>query len=262
MFAAVAAMTVLADEKIKVSNKTLNLEPYSWSYKSEEFNNCESGGFVSWDVTTRTLTLTNFNIDRDNDLSSGSFLTCIEVKSTKSITIEVKGNCNLGVGRGQTLVLHGDATFKGNGKLTIWNRDTQKPAIELAEENITVTADGPSIKLCARGIRGKNNTGIFHMKSGELESASKALIGMGGFIHSYGMGVQTPKGVYFSNTKHTLVFYENDEPVGNNKVVFGAIKYYGFSVCATRLPRTTAAPSARCRASREALLNMIHARTY
>lgn len=235
MFTAVAAMTALADETIKVSNRTLNLEPYSWSYKSSEFNNCESGGFVSWDVTTRTLTLTDFRCDRENDLSAGSFLTCIEVNTTNAINIELKGSSSLGVGKGQTLVLHGNTTFKGDGYLYIYNRDTQKPAIELDENNITLTIDGPRLNLGGRGIRGNNNTGTLYMKSGTLTSASKALIDMGSFIYSYGMGVQTPKGVYFSNTKHTLVFYENDEPVGNNKVVFGAIKYYGFSVCGNEI---------------------------
>ena len=221
-------MSAFADEKIKVSNHNMSFTE-SWNKSSSWFNN-GNGGSISWNASTRTLTLDNFDLDRQNDLAAGSFLTCIEVNSTKSITIVLKGNSYLGVGRGQTLVLHGNTTFKGDGYLGFWNRDTQKPCIEMAEENLTLTIDGPTLSMQSRGIRRKNNTGTFYMKSGTLKgpSGAKVLIDMGYVQYAYGMGVQQPHGFAFSSAKHCMV--DADGNPTNKRIIFGSIKYYGFRI--------------------------------
>ena len=230
MFAAVAALTAWADEYIKVSNRDLPFDE-SWSYPSSHFNDTYRGT-VSWDASTRTLTLNDFGLDRWN-YGSTSLLTCLEINSKKDVNIKLEKGSYLRVWKGQTLVLHGNTTFIGDGDITIVNKDSQKPGIEMAEDNLTVTIDGPDIKfLGGRGIRGRDNTGTLYMQGGTLEGEDgyKAVIDMARVQFDYGMGVQQPHGVAFDFNKHTFVYYENDKDVATDKLVLGFVRYYGFRI--------------------------------
>jgi len=64
LFAAIAGtLTALSDDYIKVSNRDMPFNE-SWSKKCSYFNDSESDGTISWDASTRTLTMHNFEIDR------------------------------------------------------------------------------------------------------------------------------------------------------------------------------------------------------
>ena len=239
VFAALTAtLSALADETIQLSNRKLSLTE-SWSHPSSHFNNTSGNGSVSWDATTRTLTLNNFSLDRTYYASatnvSGTGHNCIIINSTKRITIEVKGRNYLKTNDfKQTLELHGNTTFTGDGYLHIYNIQGdgwEKPDIDLLEENLTVTVDGPELYLDSdNGIRGKNNTGTLYLKSGIINQPfySKQLLkNMGGVIFDYGMGVQKPHGAYFSPQKHTFVDKDGNEARG---LLLGPIEYYGFRI--------------------------------
>ena len=226
-----AALTAFADETMQLSNKKLSLTE-SWSYPSSHFNDTYQGT-VSWNASTRTLTLDGFGLDRFN-YGSTSLLTCLEINSKKDVTINLKNRSWFRVWRGQTFILHGNTTFTGDGRITLVNKDPQKPGIELAEENLTVTIDGPTVWFNGgRGIRGKNNTGTLVLKGGSLEGSDgyKALIGMGNLKFGYGKGVKNSRYVSFSPQKHCMVDKDGNEYKG--ELVLGSIRYYGFAINGT-----------------------------
>ena len=238
VFAAIAGtLTALADDYIKVSNRDMPFNE-SWSKKCSYFNDSESDGTISWDASTRTLTMHNFEIDRFNDLSWGnSQLTCLEINSRQDVTIELKGRSYLGVGRGKVLALHGNTTFTGDGKLSFWSRDGDKFNIELMEENLNVTVDGPTLEFWygSKGIRGKNNTGSFHLERGLVKGSVGYLFqGMKSVTFDYGYGVQQPHGAEFSPQQHIMVDPDGNDVKGS-AVVLGEIKYYGFSICGVEI---------------------------
>ena len=136
------------------------------------------------------------------------------------------------------MMLYGNTTFTGDGWLLISNWDTQKPSIDLMEENLTVTLNGPGIVMESKncGIRGKNNTGTFHLKSGNLSLKPFSFInnvsmlkGMGDVIYDQGMGVQQPHGASFNWQTHSMVDKDGNEIKGE-EVTFGPIKWYGFCI--------------------------------
>lgn len=238
LFAAIAGtLTALSDDYIKVSNRDMPFNE-SWSKKCSYFNDSESDGTISWDASTRTLTMHNFEIDRFNDLSWGnSQLTCLEINSRQDVTIELKGKSYLGVGRGKVLALHGNTTFTGDGKLLLSDYDDAKPCINLKEKNLTVTLNGPSLKLDSKndGIRGVSNTGTFHMKAGYVEGQVKGKIvkDLSSVIFNYGMGVKKNHGAMFNLSRHCMVDKDGNEITGKGSIDFGPIEYYGFAINGT-----------------------------
>ena len=81
------ALPSLADY-IKVSNREMSFTE-SWSKPSSYFNDTSGDGNVSWNATTRTLTLKDFGLNRTSQFHTS--LNCLIVDSKQSITIEVKG---------------------------------------------------------------------------------------------------------------------------------------------------------------------------
>ena len=229
-----ATLTALADEYIQVSNREMPFDE-SWTKSSDYFNNTSGDGSVSWDAANRKLTLNNFNIWRGAELNYVNVKTCIEINSTKGVTIEVVGNNKIANYKGQTLALHGNTTFRGDGTLKFVNNDDKKPGIDLLEENRTVTVNGPTLKLECKnaGIRGKNNTGYLQVKAGIVEGPNngKLATGLTNIVFGYGMGVQQPHGAEYSTLKRTMVNSLEEDISINEKVILGPIKYYGFRVC-------------------------------
>ena len=250
-----AAMSALADEYIRVSNRKMSFTE-SWTKPSSYFNDAffpiravpEQDGtedsHISWDATNRKLTMKNFGCWRGSGLETiHSTLSVIIVNSTKDITIEVKGYNVLGTYKGQTLELNGNTTFTGDGYLDINNDDSKKPCIDMCEENKLITIDGPKIEVSpwtkGGGIRGRNNTGQLHMKSGKLQfgdeknknRTGKLLTGMKNVTFDYGMGVQTPHGVQLNPGTHTLTYIGTDTEIGERFISLGPIEYYGFRIC-------------------------------
>lgn len=223
----------LANDYIQVSNREMPFDE-SWTKSSDYFNDTSGDGSVSWDAANRKLTLNNFNIWRGAELNYVNVKTCIEINSTKGVTIEVVGNNKIANYKGQTLALHGNTTFRGDGTLKFVNNDDKKPGIDLLEENRTVTVNGPTLKLECKnaGIRGKNNTGYLQVKAGILEGPNngKLATGLTNIVFGYGMGVQQPHGVGYDTSKQAMVYLSNKETV-TEKIVLGPIKYYGFRIC-------------------------------
>ena len=229
-----AGSAAWAEEYIRVSNKKMSFTE-SWTKSSSYFNDTSGSGSVSWDAANRKLTLNKFIVWRGWEVGAGTNVkTCIEVYSTKSVTIEVVGNNYVTNGKGQTLALHGNTTFTGNGTLKFSNYDDKKPGIDLLEENIDVTVNGPTLKFECKngGIRGKNNTGTLRVKGGEVLGSSngKLVTGLANVTFGYGMGVKTPQGAQFSHDYHCMVDV-NGKEITSQAVEIGAIKYYGFRIC-------------------------------
>lgn len=61
----------------------------SWSKPSSYFNDTQGNGNVSWNATTRTLTLKDLKMSRTAQFRSN--LNCLIVDSKQNVTIEVKG---------------------------------------------------------------------------------------------------------------------------------------------------------------------------
>jgi len=240
--------TAWADEYIRVSNKKMPVSE-SWKKPSYYFNNTYytsvEDGYVSWDASKRILTLSNLYLNRENptwgvfDRCDG--LDCLIVHTTSDVTINILGgnslstNCN-----GQTMALYSNTTFTGDGSLRINNKfwedgGWKKPSIDLMEENLTVTVDGPRISLnYGIGIRGKNNTGKLRMKSGKLSGdyyTKQLLKDMGNVIFDFGMGAKEPHGIQFSTITHSLAYIGTNVEVVDKEVSLSAIKYYGFRIC-------------------------------
>ncbi len=250
VFAAIAGtLTAFADDYIQVSNRKMSFTE-SWTKPREYFNNTNEDNldsYVSWDATKRVLTLHNFSLFRRGDK-----LNCLVVHSTKSITIDVVDHCDLTTnGEGTAIKLYGNTTFTGNGRLYLSSFERggwSKPSIDLMEENITVTIDGPEIQsddyTC---IRGKNNTGTLHMKRGYLYGfkAQRFVKEMGSVIFDYGMGVQSSflhllrnptnfhaHGATFSTQTHSFVDPDLNE-ITSGGMSLGPIEYYGFAINGT-----------------------------
>lgn len=223
----------MANDYIQVSNREMPFDE-SWTKSSDYFNDTSGDGSISWDAANRKLTLNNFNIWRGWELNFVNVKTCIEINSTKGVTIEVVGNNKIANYKGQTLALHGNTTFRGDGTLKIVNNDDKKPGIDLLEENRTVTVNGPTLKLECKnyGIRGKNNTGYLQVKAGIVEGPEngKLATGLTNIVFDYGMGVQQPEHVVYSTTKYKMIFHSEPEEI-TEKIIIGPIKYYGFRIC-------------------------------
>jgi len=219
LFAAIAGtLTALADDYIWVSGKEMPFNS-SWSHDYTYFKD-SSRGTVSWNASTHTLTLDNFKTWRGWELNLHTSRDCINIESKQDITIEVKGNCDLSTLEGQTLALHGNTTFTGDGKLSFWSRDGDKFNIELMEENLNVTVDGPTLEFWygSKGIRGKNNTGSFHLERGLVKGSVGYLFqGMKSVTFDYGYGVQQPHGAEFSPQQHICRHREGELPWSNGK---------------------------------------------
>ena len=224
----------LANDYIQVSNREMPFDE-SWTKSSDYFNDTSGDGSVSWDAANRKLTLNNFNIWRGAELNYVNVKTCIEINSTKGVTIEVVGNNKIANYKGQTLALHGNTTFRGDGTLKFVNNDDKKPGIDLLEENRTVTVNGPTLKLECKnaGIRGKNNTGNLQVKAGIIEGPKngKLATGLTNIYFDYGMGVQQPHGAEYSTSKQAMINILEEDISINEKIILGPIKYYGFRVC-------------------------------
>ena len=236
VFAAIAGtLTALADDYIWVSGKEMPFNS-SWSHDYTYFKD-SSRGTVSWNASTHTLTLDNFKTWRGWELNLHTSRDCINIESKQDITIEVKGNCDLSTLEGQTLALHGNTTFTGDGKLLLSDYDDAKPCINLKEKNLTVTLNGPSLKLDSKndGIRGVSNTGTFHMKAGYVEGQVKGKIvkDLSSVIFNYGMGVKKNHGAMFNLSRHCMVDKDGNEITGKGSIDFGPIEYYGFAINGT-----------------------------
>lgn len=237
LFAAMAtALPSLADY-IKVSNREMSLDE-SWSKPGSYFNNTNIYGNVSWNATTRTLTLKDLRMWRAAELNNIGAKNCILVDTKAAITIEVKGKNDISTMKGQVMALSCNTTFTGDGQLILQNADDKKPCIDLMEENLTVTLDGPELILqnANGGLRGKNNTGTLHLKSGKMRGAGEAsnpygklVIGMGNVIYDQGMGVKQPHGASFNWQTHSMVDKDGNEIKGEG-VSFGPIKWYGIRI--------------------------------
>ena len=236
VFAAIAGtLTALADDYIWVSGKEMPFNS-SWSHDYTYFKD-SSRGTVSWNASTHTLTLDNFKTWRGWELNLHTSRDCINIESKQDITIEVKGNCELSTLEGQTLALHGNTTFTGDGKLLLSDYDDAKPCINLKEKNLTVTLNGPSLKLDSKndGIRGVSNTGTFHMKAGYVEGQVKGKIvkDLSSVLFNYGMGVKKNHGAMFNLSRHCMVDKDGNEITGKGSIDFGPIEYYGFAINGT-----------------------------
>ena len=240
VFAAIAGtLTALSDDYIWISGHKMSFDS-SWAKDYTYFTDASSGS-VKWDASTRTLTLNNFVVDRTyvNYLYSGT-KDCIVFYSKRSVTIELQGNNKLYTPYRYTLALQGNTTFTGDGFLCISNGDNKKPCIDMLEEDLTITFDGPRFTLEARnsGIRGKNNTGTLRFKAGEMTvkplnmlSNNRIVSDLGNIVFDYGMGIKM-YGVYYNKAKHCMMGSKDEELIGGC-VDFGPIEYYGFAICGT-----------------------------
>lgn len=226
-----AAMSAMAEEYIQVSNKKMPFTE-SWTKSYSYFNDAHSGS-ISWDASNRKLTLNKFSLWRGWEIGIINIKTCIEIYSTQSVTVEVVGFNKIVNSKGQTFALHGNTTFTGNGTLKLGNNDDKKPGMDLLEENIDITVNGPILKFeCSNGgIRGKNNTGTLHLKAGEVQSSSdgKLVTGLANVTFDHGMGVKSPHGAWFSQGLHSLIDV-NGNVITSQAVELDTIKYYGFRI--------------------------------
>ena len=200
-------------------------------------------GKVSYDPTTKTLTLEDASIDGGVDRHG--------IWSTDELTCVVKGKVSITSNNSSEMVFYKNATIKGNGQLTLKAPKgcgiyTQAA---LLIEGCTVYAEG------YRGIAGKDGS------SGEsltIRNASVTAKGTQGSIHDLanftleGCEITKPAGAVWNASKHAVCDASGN--VITDEVVIAPVKTYGLEIAGVKVTSAncsdlTAIPGVKGKAS-------------
>ena len=224
---------------------SVNLNDYESELNPVLYNNFIDGQ-VSWNHTTRTLTLKNVEVVRlVEDYVLASYKDAAYIDVSTDITVNIEGDCAIRTAKGYGLRIYGNVTFAGTGTLTI-----RSTAADLLYEvkNTTITVDGPNIKLLDKaaspmyfdeghasvllcGTTGSTlvvkSGSIYFGKASREEGKPVAIRFLDSLRMAEGIGIKIPHGGYHNASTGCLCNLDGSI-VQDQEALIGEVKSYGF----------------------------------